>query len=127
MTRPSPRKTSAALLESTREALYAVADRAPALSAPLSIATRAITETLAQLAEPESARETAHEQLLAAGNAIAAARHHSAGNKAIQLELAAAFAVVENLRGVVRTLERTAPRPRLRLVHTTRSSRCKAR
>jgi hypothetical protein len=115
MTRPSPRKTSTALLESTREALYAVADRAPALSAPLSIATRAITETLAQLAEPASA----HEQLLTAGNAIAAARHHSAGNRAIQLELAAAFAVIEDLRGVVRTLGPTAPRPRLRLVHTT--------
>ena len=119
MTRPSPRKTSGALLESTREALYAVADRAPALSAPLSIATRAITETLAQLAEPESARETAHEQLLAADNAIAAARHQSAGNKAIQLELAAALSVVEELRGVVRTLGPIAPRPRLRLVHTT--------
>jgi len=119
MTRPSPRKTSGALLESTREALYAVADRAPALSAPLSIATRAITETLAQLAEPESARETAHEQLLAAGNAIAAARHHSTSNQAIQLELAAAFAVIEDLRGVVRTLGPIAPRPRLRLVRAT--------
>jgi hypothetical protein len=104
-------------LEATREDLYRLADRVPALSLRLTTATRAITEALAAFAASAREHPRLHEQLLAASNAIAAASDEATPGDPLQLQLAAVYAVLDQVRQRVRRIPGVAPRPTLRLVH----------
>jgi len=106
------------LLGKTREDLYQLADRAPALSARLTAATLAITEILTQFGEPTMTTENLHEQLLTASNAIAAAGHEPAAYRAAGLELARASGALGRVRELFGRARLAPARRHLRLVHS---------
>jgi hypothetical protein len=109
---PSHDATDARMVvEDLREALYALADRVPRLSQPLSAATVALTEVLAALELGHC--EEAHEGLVGALNRVASA-HPCAPSDAVHLELAAVRAVLG--RALVTVSHSGGPRHHLSLV-----------
>jgi hypothetical protein len=103
-------------LEETRETLYQLADRCPALSLPLSVAAVRITEVLTAITNPGNKPQELQGRLLAAANAVAAARH-AALDENLQLELARRFDLLSRARELGPTT-RTRPTRHLSLVHS---------
>jgi hypothetical protein len=106
-----------AALDATREALYRLADRDPALSDPLSDATLSITSALNAVALGTATLDDAADALLSALNLIASTRDNPRTASAVQLELAALFADLAPLPRLLRSVA-APPRRHLRLVHS---------
>lgn len=104
-----------ALLETTRERIYRVADAVPLLSRHLSPATIAITESLAKLEVSSGRVLEVRTGILSAKNMVAAAQAMTASD-GVRLDLVAAHAALERALQLVSSAPWTDAAPYLRLV-----------